>query len=54
MRLFSSISQSIDSGNQAVEQQNNANPVYSGPSLYGVWGALGSRAGGEAAATIPQ
>jgi len=48
------ISQSIDTGNQAIEQQNNATPVYSGPSQYGVWGALGSRAGGEAAATIPQ
>ncbi len=47
------ISQSIDVGNQAVEQQNAANPVYSGPSMYGVWGALGSRSGGETA-SIPQ
>jgi len=46
------ISQSIDVGNQAVEQTNAANPVYGGPSLYGVWGALGSRSGGESA-SIP-
>jgi prepilin-type N-terminal cleavage/methylation domain-containing protein/prepilin-type processing-associated H-X9-DG protein len=35
------ISQSIDTGNQAVGQPQ------SGPSLYGVWGALGSIRGGE-------
>ncbi len=48
------ISQSIDCGNQVVQQQSAATPTYSGPSLYGVWGALGSRAGGEASASIPQ
>lgn len=35
------ISQNIDTGNQAVFQGN------SGPSAYGVWGALGSVSGGE-------
>ena len=47
------ISDSIDCGNQVVQQQTLAAPVYSGPSLYGVWGALGSRSGGEAGAAIP-
>ena len=47
------ISDSIDCGNQVVQQQTAAAPVYSGPSLYGVWGALGSRSGGEAGASIP-
>ncbi len=35
------ISDSIDAGNQGLPQ------VLSGPSPYGVWGALGSRDGGE-------
>ncbi len=35
------ISDSIDTGNQAVFQGNT------GPSMYGVWGALGSINGGE-------
>ena len=35
------ISQTIDTGNLALA------PVASGPSNYGVWGRLGSRAGGE-------
>lgn len=35
------ISQSIDTGNVALPE------VTSGPSPYGVWGALGTRAGGE-------
>jgi prepilin-type N-terminal cleavage/methylation domain-containing protein len=43
------ISESIDTGNAAAIQQNSAT-TYSGPSLYGVWGALGSRLGGEVAA----
>ena len=33
---------SIDTGNLSVEQTLN------GPSFYGVWGAFGSRNGGEA------
>lgn len=37
------ISESIDTGDQ------HATPVTSGPSPYGVWGALGTRAGGEVA-----
>jgi prepilin-type N-terminal cleavage/methylation domain-containing protein/prepilin-type processing-associated H-X9-DG protein len=37
------ISETIDTGNLAVGQPN------SGPSRYGVWGALGSKAGGEPA-----
>lgn len=43
------ISSSIDTGNQRADSL--ANPA--GPSDYGVWGALGSRSGGEVAA-IPQ
>lgn len=43
------ISQSIDAGNPA---QTTPNPpsntrTYSGPSIWGVWGALGSTSGGE-------
>ena len=38
------ISETIDTGNLGLDQ-----PV-SGPSRYGVWGALGSKAGGEAVA----
>lgn len=41
------ISQSIDSGNL------NARQTISGPSVYGVWGAIGSKSGGEAA-SLPQ
>ncbi len=42
------ISQSIDSGNAAAVQQTDSfQQVYQGPSAYGVWGALGSRGGGE-------
>ncbi|MCA9183199.1 MAG: DUF1559 domain-containing protein [Planctomycetales bacterium] len=40
------ISQNIDAGNQASPQ------VLGGPSPYGVWGALGSKAGGEVGASI--
>ena len=40
------ISDTIDTGNLGVVQQ----PQDGGPSAYGVWGALGSRAGGEAVA----
>lgn len=40
------ISQSIDTGN------TNARQRISGPSVYGVWGSLGSKSGGEVA-TIP-
>jgi prepilin-type N-terminal cleavage/methylation domain-containing protein/prepilin-type processing-associated H-X9-DG protein len=40
------ISENIDSGNQAV------GPGGSGPSLYGVWGALGSINGGEPSGQI--
>lgn len=39
------LSENIDTGNQAADSQ--ANP--SGPSDYGVWGALGSRKGGDVA-----
>ncbi|MCS7237832.1 MAG: DUF1559 domain-containing protein [Thermoguttaceae bacterium] len=41
------ISDSIDAGNLAVQQPST------GPSVYGVWGALGSKAGGEAVAVSP-
>ncbi len=37
------VSNTIDTGNLGVRQANN----YYGPSNYGVWGALGSKAGGE-------
>ncbi|XZE43217.1 DUF1559 domain-containing protein [Pirellulaceae bacterium SH467] len=40
------ISQSVDTGNQSVDDIDNPG---SRPSPYGVWGALGSRAGGETA-----
>lgn len=40
------ISETIDAGNQAVADTQS----YGGPSNYGVWGALGSRTGGEPAA----
>ncbi|MCA9195572.1 MAG: DUF1559 domain-containing protein [Planctomycetales bacterium] len=43
------ISQNIDAGNQTVDDTR----LRSGPSPYGVWGALGSRNGGEAAG-LPQ
>jgi hypothetical protein len=36
------IRDSIDAGNQTVEARN-----LSGPSPFGVWGALGTKAGGE-------
>jgi prepilin-type N-terminal cleavage/methylation domain-containing protein/prepilin-type processing-associated H-X9-DG protein len=39
------IGDNINTGNLALS------PVISGPSRYGVWGALGSRSGGEAAST---
>jgi len=38
------ISATIDTGNLSRNQVN----TYTGPSRYGVWGSLGSRAGGEA------
>ncbi|MGQ9821526.1 MAG: DUF1559 family PulG-like putative transporter, partial [Thermogutta sp.] len=41
------ISSTIDTGNLAAGVTQTA----SGPSLYGVWGALGSKAGGEAVST---
>ena len=48
------ISESIDTGNAtALQQRPNGEggpEIYSGPSMYGVWGALGSRNGGETAA----
>jgi len=37
------ISETIDTGNLSAVQANN----YRGPSNYGVWGSLGSKAGGE-------
>jgi prepilin-type processing-associated H-X9-DG protein len=43
------ISGSIDTGNLAIDDV----PTPGGQSPYGVWGALGSRAGGEAA-SLPQ
>jgi prepilin-type N-terminal cleavage/methylation domain-containing protein/prepilin-type processing-associated H-X9-DG protein len=42
------ISETIDTGNLGVAQAN----TYQGPSNYGVWGALGSKWGGDTA-TIP-
>ena len=41
------VSNSIDTGNL------NARQTVSGPSVYGVWGALGSKNGGEIA-SLPQ
>lgn len=41
------VSNSIDTGNL------NARQTVSGPSLYGVWGAIGSKSGGEVA-SLPQ
>lgn len=42
------ISQSIDTGNLAQEHNTPSNPrKYTGPSKWGVWGALGSASGGE-------
>jgi len=40
------VSETIDTGNQTVDDVQNPG----GPSPYGVWGALGSRNGGESAA----
>ena len=46
------ISQSIDAGNQAASTPNppSNTRTYSGPSTWGVWGALGSTNGGESSA----
>jgi len=41
------ISNTIDTGNLGQKMANN----YYGPSYYGVWGALGSKAGGESVGT---
>lgn len=43
------ISESIDTGDltQSMPQPPNNTRTYSGPSLWGVWGALGSMRGGE-------
>jgi prepilin-type processing-associated H-X9-DG protein len=41
------ISSTIDTGNL------NARQMITGPSVYGVWGALGSKSGGEPAVAIP-
>jgi len=41
------ISNNVDSGNL------NARQTISGPSMYGAWGALGSRSGGEVS-SIPE
>jgi len=41
------ISNTIDTGNLGVRQAND----YYGPSYYGVWGALGSKAAGESVST---
>ena len=47
------ISQSIDTGKAAVVQQKPGfQETYGGPSAYGVWGSLGSKGGGEAAANV--
>ena len=47
------ISSSIDVGNSAfVQQRPGFQEIYSGPSAYGVWGALGSKNGGEANASV--
>jgi prepilin-type N-terminal cleavage/methylation domain-containing protein/prepilin-type processing-associated H-X9-DG protein len=47
------ISQTINTGNLAVNDWNSAaDNNRGGPSPYGVWGALGSRAGGESV-TLP-
>ncbi len=42
------VNQTIDTGNPTVPDDNPVNR--SGPSPYGVWGAMGSRNGGEAVA----
>jgi prepilin-type N-terminal cleavage/methylation domain-containing protein/prepilin-type processing-associated H-X9-DG protein len=39
------VSQNIDAGNQGLQQ------TLSGPSRYGVWGAMGTKAGGEVGST---
>ena len=47
------ISQSIDTGKASVVQQKPGfQETYGGPSAYGVWGSLGSKGGGEAAANV--
>jgi hypothetical protein len=42
------VSENIDTGNQLADSL--ANPA--GPSDYGVWGALGSKDGGETASIV--
>lgn len=50
------ISETIDTGNQALSWNayngTGATATPSGQSIYGVWGALGSKAGGEAASNF--
>ena len=41
------ISENINVGNQTIPSSSTANPPIAGQSPYGVWGALGTRAGGE-------
>lgn len=43
------ISDAIDTGNTSAINATAASPLPSGPSLYGVWGALGTADGGEVA-----
>jgi prepilin-type N-terminal cleavage/methylation domain-containing protein len=45
------ISENINVGDPTLPSNSGGNPPISGPSPYGVWGALGTRAGTE---TIPQ
>ena len=48
------IAENINAGNPTLTVQDSATPPagnpqnYTGPSMYGVWGALGSSAGHEA------
>jgi len=41
------VSDTIDSGNQQYGSQTNDREPMSGPSPFGVWGAMGSINGGE-------
>ena len=43
------VNDSIDAGNPATGTPNSAAQGYTGPSVWGVWGALGTIAGGETA-----
>jgi prepilin-type processing-associated H-X9-DG protein len=44
------VSENVDAGNMSASSPASSNPVSTGASPYGVWGALGSRMGGETVA----